>query len=215
MLYRYKSNTAFTLLSSLYKLRRTSAFTLAELLIALAILGVIATFTIPKILDSGSSSKHNAIVKEAVATVSEAFQMYKRDNGSIIDTGINEYTPYINYVSIDTTTLIDSSNLSASLQCEATGPCLNLHNGGKLWYHVDSGVKFRTTESTGAVRIMVDPDGIYGGSTTGSPKSTSLYLYSNGRITTRANIDPLTYISGTGPIAPAAGADPEYLNWSN
>ena len=52
-------------------------FTLAELLIALAILGVIATFTIPKILDSGSSSKHNAIVKEAAGMISGAFQVYK------------------------------------------------------------------------------------------------------------------------------------------
>ena len=52
-------------------------FTLAELLIALAILGVIATFTIPKILDSGTDSKRNAIAKEIAATVSGAYQNYK------------------------------------------------------------------------------------------------------------------------------------------
>ena len=55
------------------------AFTLAELLIALAILGVIATFTIPKILDSGSNSQWNAIGKEAAAMVSGAYQSYKLD----------------------------------------------------------------------------------------------------------------------------------------
>ncbi len=38
-------------------------FTLAELLMALAILGVIATFTIPKILGAQQSSSSNAKAK--------------------------------------------------------------------------------------------------------------------------------------------------------
>ena len=41
--------------------RQQPGFTLAELLIALVTLGVIATFTIPKILDSSSDSKLDAI----------------------------------------------------------------------------------------------------------------------------------------------------------
>lgn len=43
------------------------AFTLAELLIALAILGVIATFTIPKVLTANQNGTFKAIGKETAA----------------------------------------------------------------------------------------------------------------------------------------------------
>lgn len=46
--------------------RTQSGFTLAELLIALTILGVIATFTIPKILTAQQASTYNAIAKETM-----------------------------------------------------------------------------------------------------------------------------------------------------
>ena len=48
-----------------------SGFTLSELLIALAILGLIATFTIPKILQSTQNQSLRASLKEAIAAVSE------------------------------------------------------------------------------------------------------------------------------------------------
>ena len=190
-------------------------FTLAELLIALAILGVIATFTIPKILDSGSNSKHNSIVKEAAAAMSEAFQLYKLNNGSIIGTGINEYTPYMNYVRIDTVTVIDSVNTNGSQTCQTGGPCLVLHNGARLWYHLDSGVKLNSTETTVAVWFLIDPDGVYSGSTTGPSKGTVFWLYSNGRLLTYESMLPGTYVNTTGPINPNASLDPDYFSWSN
>ena len=75
-------------------------FTLAELLIALAILGVIATFTIPKILDSGSNSKWNAVTLEAVSMVSQAYQLYKMENTPTATTGLRDFTTYLNYVKL-------------------------------------------------------------------------------------------------------------------
>jgi prepilin-type N-terminal cleavage/methylation domain-containing protein len=48
-------------------------FTLAELLIALAILGEIATFTIPKILSSQQNGTNKAKAKEAFSMVSSAY----------------------------------------------------------------------------------------------------------------------------------------------
>ena len=50
----------------------TRAFTLSELLIALAILGLIATFTIPKIITNLNNNNRNAIYKETFAALSEA-----------------------------------------------------------------------------------------------------------------------------------------------
>lgn len=51
---------------------RLTGFTLAELLIALLILGEIATFTIPKILASQQNGQRKAVFKETLATISEA-----------------------------------------------------------------------------------------------------------------------------------------------
>ncbi|MGE0200649.1 MAG: type II secretion system protein [Candidatus Melainabacteria bacterium] len=49
--------------------RNVIGFTLAELLIALAILGVIATYAVPKILTAQSDSKKQAICKETLAAI--------------------------------------------------------------------------------------------------------------------------------------------------
>lgn len=64
-------------------------FTLAELLISLAILGVIATFTIPKILSSQQNGSLNASTEiDSYFTQSSldwaAWQCYRRANGSMI-----------------------------------------------------------------------------------------------------------------------------------
>ncbi|MEB3285996.1 MAG: type II secretion system protein [Vampirovibrionales bacterium] len=49
------------------------AFTLAELLIALIILGVIATFTIPKILTAQEDQKKTAVFKECIDTIQQSY----------------------------------------------------------------------------------------------------------------------------------------------
>ena len=46
-------------------------FTLSELLIALAILGLIATFTIPKVLTSLGNNSKNSIFKETFSIISQ------------------------------------------------------------------------------------------------------------------------------------------------
>lgn len=53
-------------------MRNRSGFTLVELLIALAILGVIATFTIPKIVSAQQIDKKRTIFRETIATLADA-----------------------------------------------------------------------------------------------------------------------------------------------
>ncbi len=48
-----------------------TAFTLAELLIALALLGVIATFTIPKIMQSQQNERRKAVFRETFGALSQ------------------------------------------------------------------------------------------------------------------------------------------------
>ncbi len=61
---------------------RTSkkGFTLAELLIALALLGVIAAFTIPKVIQASGNKEAVAKVREAVATMEQAWYGVKMQN---------------------------------------------------------------------------------------------------------------------------------------
>jgi prepilin-type N-terminal cleavage/methylation domain-containing protein len=61
---------------------RTShkGFTLAELLIALALLGIIAAFTIPKVLQAAGSQEATAKVREAVSTLEQAWYNLKMQN---------------------------------------------------------------------------------------------------------------------------------------
>ena len=191
-----------------------NAFTLAELLIALAILGVIATFTIPKILDSGNSSKHNAIAKETLAMVSGAWQTYKLENGASASTSIDALTPYMNYVKDVTNQLVDNVPGFTTDSCVPNARwCLLLHNGALLQYY--RGTSFNDTASTNVITFLIDPDGVYGGSTTGPSKSVQAFLYYNGRLRTWGTLEPATYWSGGGPVGPVAGREPEYFSWGS
>src|ERR1051325_8786269 len=60
----------YTVYGRLSMNRALKAFTLAELLIALAILGVIATFTIPKVLQAMQDNQRKAVFKEVIASLS-------------------------------------------------------------------------------------------------------------------------------------------------
>lgn len=80
----------------------TKGFTLAELLISLAILGVIATFTIPKILQSQQNSQKYAVFKEAIGAIA-----------AVLNTGYmtGQFDPTTNGVTYFT------SNLNAAKIC--------------------------------------------------------------------------------------------------
>lgn len=111
-------------------LKRSSfAFTLAELLIALAILGVIATFTIPKILQTQQDNRFKALGKEAAATISGAFQAYQQQNQ--LNSGLKpgDLTPYMNYVSLDSVTVgrMDDIQTNGTLDCTNGQPCWGWH----------------------------------------------------------------------------------------
>ena len=190
------------------------AFTLAELLIALAILGVIATFTIPKILDSQTSSKYNSIVKEVAAMYSGAYQSYKLDNSASAATTLGDLTPYMNYVAVSSTLTLDNVNNFASNSCTSvTRTCLILHSGAVIYYPTD--ISFGDTQTTNVLWFNVDPDGVYGGSTTGPSKSAQLYLYFNGRIVSVSDVLPNSYNSTSGPFGPVPANEAEYFSWSN
>ena len=185
-----------------------SAFTLAELLIALLVLGVIATFTIPKVLQSQQSSKNMAIVKEAASIVSGAYEAYKHENTVTSAFKASDLTPYINYVSISTNgTSVDRGN-TLDVPCSATTTCYLLHNGGTL--NIDSICSLAATTPTRGVLVVIDPDGV------ASPvddvnAGVWFTLFVNGRITTMGKEGP---DNSCGTWTPNPTNDPPWLSWS-
>jgi prepilin-type N-terminal cleavage/methylation domain-containing protein len=159
---------------------RTSGFTLAELLIALAILGVVATFTIPKVLQSQQDTKYKAIGKEAASMVSGAYDAYKLKQTPTSTTLPKDLFPYMNYVRLDTgnSLTIDDDGYGATYTCSSTSPCAILHNGAIMMGYTHS---FGSTNNLAAIQFMVDHDG----KATGN-QSLTLVLYYNGRIGTWA-----------------------------
>jgi prepilin-type N-terminal cleavage/methylation domain-containing protein len=161
--------------------RANKGFTLAELLIALAILGVIATFTIPKILESSGDAKYKAIAKETAATIAGAYQAYKQENTVISTTSAASLTQYMNYVSTSTTafTAPPAGTGSQLTTCAAGAQgCILLHNGAIIQHGSNT---FGGTTPTAAVHFNVDPDGGLGG-----VGGMTFVLFYNGRLANAA-----------------------------
>jgi prepilin-type N-terminal cleavage/methylation domain-containing protein len=182
-------------------------FTLAELLIALAILGVIATFSIPKILSAQQNEKYNAKAKEAIAMVSEAFQQHQANGLVSANTYGSDLSPYMNYVSVDTSSIVDNRPAHGliSLACSAAAPCLKLHNGAILHF---VGGYFGGTNPLNICTFVLDPDGVY----TGNRDSLMFHIYYNGRIVDRNNC--LAGSSGTATAcSPITDGVPAWFSW--
>lgn len=187
-------------------------FTLAELLISLAILGMIATFTIPKILSSQQNSSYNAIAKEDASAIAAAYQSYVYNNGASSAISLSSLTPYLNYTTLDTSSLIDSYPGQTSLNC-AAWQCYRMANGSILAF--DAGQTFGATDSLAITYFYVDPDGVYSGSTSGSSKSAVFFIYYNGRITSQETAAAGSHDVWGTTYNPATqvGKDPTWLSW--
>jgi prepilin-type N-terminal cleavage/methylation domain-containing protein len=187
-------------------------FTLAELLIALAILGELATFTIPKILTAQQSTASRAKAKEAAGMIAAAYQLYQLNNTVTSSTTPLAIVQYMNYVRLETNSQIDFMPGTASLNCDSGSPCVVLHNGG--WLYVQNWVSFGGTNTTNAVEFVFDPDGIASGTTADGPsKSVQFVLYYNGALTTRAQVRPNTCDSYSCPFTAAPTIDPSWFSW--
>jgi prepilin-type N-terminal cleavage/methylation domain-containing protein len=180
-------------------MRKAAGFTLAELLISLAILGVIATFTIPKILGAAGNGQNTAIAKEAASMISGSMSTYQLNSSLAAATTAGALTQYMNYVAIDTTT---STTMVPA--CSATTQCMKLHNGGILQYGTTNSFGAGTTPS---IVFNLDPDGA------GSATTATFVQFINGRITTLGQTGGL--LTSTGALATTYATDPYYIqSWN-
>lgn len=174
-------------------------FTLAELLITLAILGVIATFTIPKIITAQGNGQNLAKAKEVAGMVSGAFQQAQAVGSISSSTTFGILTQYMNYVATDTTAAMDG------FTCSSTTPCLLLHNGGALNYPTDK--SFGGTGTTNELYFVFDPDG-----SQNNIQSLAFFLFYQGQVNTAGGFHAASCNSG-GCATTTAGADPSWFQW--
>ncbi len=179
-------------------------FTLAELLSALAILGVIATFTIPKVLNASTNGQFNATAKEAAGMLTEAYGAYRLENSDPSGTmSWVDITPYMNYVRVDTATNAITSSGGSDFCGNGGRTCLRLHNGSLIW--AGNVRTFGGTSDLNANFIYFNPapdDGV--------TRAVAYILYYNGRFTSRPHMLSGT-VSSAGAIS--AGTDPTWFEW--
>jgi prepilin-type N-terminal cleavage/methylation domain-containing protein len=191
-----------------------SGFTLAELLITLAVLSVIAVFTIPKLLVSQQNQQHIAQAKEVAAMFSGAFQQAKMAGLVTASTKPSDLTPYMNYVSIVTDgTVVDTPPGGATHVCDTTYKCVKMASGGILWLQDWS---FGGTSSLYTIEAAYDPNPM--NNTTdpadGPLKAVQFTLYYDGFITTRGQTKPNTCnIWDCTGMAPNSSLDPSWFRW--
>lgn len=189
-----------------------SGFTLSELLISLAILGVIATFTIPKVLQSQQSAEWKSGAKEAIGSISGVFQNLKLNGELDTATTPVDFSQYLNYVAVYSDgRVIDEAPPYDSRPCDEWKPCLQLHNGAYL-HLMDT--QFAGANTTNTISFNYDPDGVYSGAATGPTKSLSIRLSYNGRIRTSESLIGETHCNswGCGPIG-IGEVDPPWFSW--
>lgn len=184
-------------------------FTLAELLISLAILGVIATFTIPKILSTSQNEANEAKTKDIIAAFSGAYQQAKLDGIINSNTKPSDLTPYLSYLAWDTSAAIDYGPWGTSSNCNATYPCIKFANGATVQF--DDPARFGGTATTNMIAFFIDPEPGYSG-TTNPVRSVQIVLYYDGFITSRAYTRTNSFTSAGGPYGPGS-FDPPWFVW--
>jgi type IV fimbrial biogenesis protein FimT len=153
--------------------RSLQGFTLSELLVSLAVLGLIAAFAIPKVLTAVGQSSARAIGSELIAMISESYESVKAQSNGVVarSTSADVLTDRMNYV-----TKTGSS----------TTPILTLQNGATITYNVADTFANGTT---GVVGFNIDPDG-----SVANNGPVSVYLGGDGRVW----LAHTAYRSGTG-----------------
>ena len=152
-------------------------------MICIAILGVIAAFTIPKMIQTQRNSNYNAIAKEAMATISNAYQTAKLNGTLTPNTRPEDLTQYMNYVATVPWNMVLDYRPNFGGSTFNCLNCIKLHNGAVLAPIQNSfSSPSATCPPNGMVNYVLDPDGYY----SGVPDSLILTLTYEGRIGSRA-----------------------------
>jgi len=194
-------------------------FSLAELLITLAIMGVLMTFTVPALIGSANSNlsgKQSAMAKDVAYMLVSAYEQYRQANSTVsTNTSAVNLTPYLNYITTDTSSQTDTTpnnGVTYYYTCSATRLCLKLHNGGMLMLHSES---FAGTATTNTIQASFDPNISSISNTNGSDgpnKAVQFELYYDGTLKTRGNAKAGSCHSTVCGFGGSASYDPSWFS---
>ncbi len=212
--------------------KRRKAYTFAEILITLSLLGLLASMLLPMLSDSVGKDKLLALGKDGASEISQAFAIYVKNSTLNANTRAQDIVSNLNYVRMvsdgSMNTQLGQTNQDASAHstctgtssvtgetyavcttpCDATTPCALLQTGALLQYDAATPSTFNGTGyNTNAIHFIYDPDG------TGPQFAIAFTLFYSGRITTE------TYSIGAttnDTNLPSTTVDPPYiLDWTN
>jgi prepilin-type N-terminal cleavage/methylation domain-containing protein len=203
---------------------KRKAFTLPELLIALAILGLIAAFTVPQVLDKINSKQALTMANDAKLLISSAFADYEFANATIPTSfkldDLATYFPYAKNLSAGGENIsIDCPPLGTSftMGCSGSAPrtaSLTAASANYTIYRLKNGavVVFpKTWTINGSTALHALPFVVdYDGKQTTKSDSVEYWLYANGNVLTQQTLTAST-VNSSGTYNPVASADPTYL----
>ena len=183
--------------------RNYDAFTLAEVLITLVIIGVIAAMTIPTLINKTNKQEYVSRLKKAYSTLSQAtnriiadegnpradiggwatdntkiYNLYKKHLSKAVDCNVGQSCFSVSHVGIDGTTAgLDNYNMTGSSRGKlilADGAIVNFH-----YYHNDCSAGQLSDETSVCAYIHVDINGAKGPNVWGRD-AFRFYLGENG-----------------------------------
>ena len=83
--------TVFSRFTSHFSLKHKAAFTLAEVLITLGIIGVVAALTLPTVFTNIRNAQLETGLKKSYSTLEQALNLYQAENGARIVAGTTEH----------------------------------------------------------------------------------------------------------------------------
>ena len=154
---------------------KQSGFTLTELLIALVLLGVIASFAIPKVLKATADQRKGAIIREAVSMLEDAYYG-NRVEGDNFATATDLYNYIINDINFiqsgtgDAGTAFGGAFDTAATACSDNVGYILLPNGAII-----AGL---VTDAAGDYhQICIDVDGVGGLNTIGTDQFVGTFVH--------------------------------------
>lgn len=118
------------------------AFTLAEVLITLGIIGIVAALTIPAVINSTQNQEIKTAWKENFSIINQATAQIKADNGGsligVFVDGTTQINLYANKLKTLNTCTSGSCSFTDSSICGTTGATLKMVNGTTLLTCADS-----------------------------------------------------------------------------
>jgi prepilin-type N-terminal cleavage/methylation domain-containing protein len=151
------------------------AFTLAELIIALIIVGIIATLTVAGVNKSPSNKKALAATQAAAMEVQSAYTRYLLDYELMPEATFATFLPYLASRTQPYTGTLNSDANGGSLTCGSGDfACAKLSNGAVIAYKTNLQFAQASASSTvdRCIPVIIDPDGKF----VDSYKSFAVYL---------------------------------------